>query len=153
LDEEDLQSFLDARGINAEIIHLGRKTKTVEQAAAALGTSKDKIIKTLTFINGSGVPVLAIVTGEDVVNSKKLAEAVDTLGVRMATPSEVKRHSGYSVGGVPPVGHKVKTRTVIDTKVMKKKLVYGGGGSDTSLLRIRPGDIKRLQDAMVKSIT
>jgi len=148
-----LQKFLDAEGIDAEIIRLGRKTKTVEQAAVALQTSKDKIIKTLTFIDGSGEPVLAIVTGEDTVDPKKLAKAIDTIGVRMATPTEVKRHSGYSVGGVPPVGHQVKTRTVIDMKVMRKKLVYGGGGSDSSLLKIRPWDIKRLQDAVVKSIT
>lgn len=65
----------------------------------------------------------------------------------------MKRHSGYSVGGIPPVGHKVNIRTVIDTKVMRKKFVYGGGGSDTSLLKIRPWDIKKLQDAMAKSIT
>jgi len=148
-----LQKFLDAEGIDAEIIRLGRKTKTVEQAAVALQTSKDKIIKTLTFIDGSGEPVLAIVTGEDTVDPKKLAKAIDTIGVRMATPTEVKSHSGYSVGGVPPVGHQVKTRTVIDMKVMRKKLVYGGGGSDSSLLKIRPWDIKRLQDAVVKSIT
>ena len=148
-----MQKFLDAEGIDAEIIRLGRKTKTVEQAAVALQTSKDKIIKTLTFIDGSGEPVLAIVTGEDTVDPKKLAKAIDTIGVRMATPTEVKRHSGYSVGGVPPVGHQVKTRTVIDMKVMRKKLVYGGGGSDSSLLKIRPWDIKRLQDAVVKSIT
>jgi len=153
LDEGDLQKFLDAEGIDAEIIRLGRKTKTVEQAAVALQTSKDKIIKTLTFIDGSGEPVLAIVTGEDTVDPKKLAKAIDTIGVRMATPTEVKSHSGYSVGGVPPVGHQVKTRTVIDMKVMRKKLVYGGGGSDSSLLKIRPWDIKRLQDAVVKSIT
>lgn len=153
MNEEDLQRFLDAKGIDAEIIRLGRKTKTVEQAAVALQTSKDKIIKTLTFIDGAGEPVLAIVTGKDTVNPKKLAKAIDTVGVRMATPTEVKRHSGYSVGGVPPVGHKGKIRTVIDTKVMRKKIVYGGGGSDNSLLRIRPWDIKRLQDAIIKSIT
>lgn len=153
MDEEDLQRFLDAKGIDAEIIRLGRKTKTVEQAAAALQTSKDKIIKTLTFIDGTGKPILAIVTGKDSVDPKKLAKAIDTIGVRMATPTEAKRCSGYSVGGVPPVGHKMKIRTVIDMKVVRKKFVYGGGGSDNSLLRIRPWDIKRLQDALIKSIT
>lgn len=153
MDEGDLQRFLDAKGIDAEIIRLGRKTKTVEQAAAALQTSKDKIIKTLTFIDGTGEPVLAIVTGKDSVDPKKLAKAIDTIGVRMATPTEAKRYSGYSVGGVPPVGHKMKIRTVIDMKVVRKKFVYGGGGSDNSLLRIRPWDIKRLQDALIKSIT
>lgn len=153
MDEEDLQRFLDAKGIDAEIIRLGRKTKTVEQAAAALQTSKDKIIKTLTFIDGTGEPILAIVTGKYSVDPKKLAKAIDTIGVRMATPTEAKRYSGYSVGGVPPVGHKMKIRTVIDMKVMRKKFVYGGGGSDNFLLRIRPWDIKRLQDALVKSIT
>ena len=152
MDERDLQMFLDANGIYAKIFRLERKTKTVEQAVMALQTSKDKIIKTLTFIDESGEPILAIVTGEDTVNLKKLAKGIDTIGVRMATPTEVKSHSGYSVGGVPPVGHKVKIRTVIDTKVMRKKIVYGGGGSDNSLLEIRPWDIESLQDATVKSI-
>ena len=153
MDEGDLQRFLDAKGIYAKIVRLKRKTKTVEQAVVALQTSKDKIIKTLTFIDESGEPVLAIVTGEDTVNLKKLAKGIDTIGVRMATPTEVKRYSGYYVGGVPPVGHKVKIRTVIDTKVMRKKIVYGGGGSNNSLLEIRPWDIKSLQDATVKFIT
>lgn len=152
LDKRDLQRFLDSNGIYAKIFCLERKTKTVEQAMMALQTSKDKIIKTLTFIDESGEPILAIVTGEDTVNLKKLAKGIDTKGVRMATPTEVKNHSGYSVGGVPPVGHKVKIRTVIDTKVMRKKIVYGGGGSENSLLEIRPWDIKSLQDATVKSI-
>lgn len=153
LDERDLQRFLDSNGIYAKIFRFERKTKTVEQAVMALETSKDKIIKTLTFIDESGKPILAIVTGEDTVNLKKLAEGIDTISVRMATPTEVKSHSGYTVGAVPPVGHKVKIRTVIDTKVMRKKNVYGGGGSDNSLLEIRPWDIKSLQDATVKSIT
>lgn len=148
-----MQRFVDTEGIDAEIIHLRKKTRTVVQAAEALRTRKDKIIKTLMFIDGSGDPVLAIVSGDDAVNARKLAKVVGTIGVRMATPREVERHSGYSIGGVPPVGHKMKIRTVIDTKVMGKKFVYGGGGSDTSLLKIRSWDIKKLQNAMIKSIT
>lgn len=101
LDERDLQRFLDSNGIYAKIFRFERKTKTVEQAVMALETSKDKIIKTLTFIDESGKPILAIVTGEDTVNLKKLAEGIDTISVRMATPTEVKSHSGYSVGAVP----------------------------------------------------
>ncbi len=153
MDKQNLQDFLNIKRLDAEIIHLETKTKTVEQASMALRIDTDKIIKTLTFIDGSGEPVLAIVTGKDTVNPTKLAEAINTIRVRLATPTEVKRHSGYPVGGVPPVGHKMKIRTVIDTKVMKKKLVYGGGGSDTSMLKIRPWDIKRLQDARIKTIT
>ncbi len=153
MDKQNLQDFLNIKRLDAEIIHLETKTKTVEQASMALRIDTDKIIKTLTFIDGSGEPILAIVTGKDTVNPTKLAEAINTIRVRLATPTEVKRHNGYPVGGVPPVGHKMRIRTVIDTKVMKKKLVYGGGGSDTSMLKIRPWDIKRLQDARIKTIT
>lgn len=139
LNEEDLRKFIDAEGIDAEIIRLRRRARTVEQAAGVLSTRRNRIIKPMMFIDGSGNPLLAIITGDRVVDMGKLAGVIDTNGVRMVTAWEVRLHSGYSIGEVPPIGHKTRIKTVIDDRFMRKKFVYGGGGSDTSLLKIGRG--------------
>jgi len=151
LREEDLQKYLDEVGVRAEILRLKTKVKTVSQAASALGVNRDKIIKTIMFVDSSENPILAVVSGGDRIDLDRLAKVVGS-SVRMATPDEVKEHTGYAVGGLPPVGHKKPIRTIVDPKVLRKSQVYGGGGSDSSLLKISPQDIVRLQNAEVKSV-
>ena len=149
---EELKAYLANSGISAEILELEDEVKTVNQAAKALGVSKEQIIKTIMFIDALGEPVLAIVRGDQKVDSKKLANVVGTLGVRMASAKEVKKHSGYAIGGLPPIGHKQKIKTVIDKKVLEKEFVYGGGGTEKHLLKISPKDVQKLTDAIVANI-
>ncbi len=149
---EELKAYLANSGISAEILELEDEVKTVNQAAKALGISKEQIIKTIMFIDALGEPVLAIVRGDQKVDSKKLANVVETLGVRMASAKEVKKHSGYAIGGLPPIGHKQKIKTVIDKKVLEKEFVYGGGGTEKHLLKISPKDVQKLTDAIVADI-
>ena len=149
---EELKAYLANSGISAEILELEDEVKTVNQAAKALGVSKEQIIKTIMFIDALGEPVLAIVRGDQKVDSKKLANVVGTLGVRMASAKEVKKHSGYAIGGLPPIGHKQKIKTVIDKKVLEKEFVYGGGGTEKHLLKISPKDVQKLTDAIVADI-
>ncbi len=149
---EELKAYLTSSGINAEILELKDEVKTVNQAAKVLGVSKEQIIKTIMFIDALGEPVLAIVRGDQKVDNKKLANVVGTIGVRMASAKEVKKHSGYAIGGLPPIGHKQKIKTVIDEKVLEKEFVYGGGGTEKHLLKISPKDIQKLTDAIVANI-
>jgi len=149
---EELKAYLANSGISAEILELKDEVKTVNQAAKALGVPKEQIIKTIMFIDALGEPVLAIVRGDQKVDNKKLANVVGTLGVRMASAKEVKKHSGYAIGGLPPIGHKQRIKTVIDEKVLEKEFVYGGGGTEKHLLKISPKDIQKSTDAIVANI-
>ncbi|HDN05510.1 MAG TPA: hypothetical protein ENF90_00765, partial [Candidatus Bathyarchaeota archaeon] len=92
-------------------------------------------------------------TGDKRVSEVKLAGVCGARYVRKAEAAEVKKFTGYDVGAVPPVGHKVKVRTFIDEKVMRFKKVVGGGGEINMLLEISPTDIKRLTNAAVADIT
>ena len=152
MQEEDLESFLKEHGIDAEIVKLDSKVRTVKQAAKALGIGPEFIIKTIMFVDAEGEPLLAIVPGNRRVDLNKLSKLAGS-EVRLAKPAEVESHSGYPAGGLPPIGHKKPIKTYIDPEVLEERKVYGGGGSDQSLLRINPEDIKRVQNAEVAPIT
>ena len=152
MSSEDLRRYLRKMGVDARILTFERHTMTVEAAERRLGVSRERIIKTIVFIDDKGNPVLGIVSGDKKVSSRKLARACGAREVRIARPSVVKELTGYEVGAMPPVAHKKPMRVFIDPKVMSFERVYGGGGAINALLEIRPEDIKRLTNAEIVDI-
>lgn len=153
MSREDLESYLLKRNVKARIPTFEEHTMTVEDAERQLGMSRERIIKSLLFIDGSGTPILGIVTGDKRISVKKLRRACGARKLKLAPPDVVKSITGYDVGALPPVGHKRPIRTIIDPKVMTFENVYGGGGEANALLEIDPNDIKRLSGAEVVDIS
>jgi Cys-tRNA(Pro) deacylase len=150
---ESLKKHLKKRGVDARFFRFEQHTTTVDAAANRLGMSRERIIKTIIFVDGAGSPVLSIVTGNKRVDKEKLATACRAKKVRKANPVEVKRFTGYDVGAVPPVGHKKPIRTFVDEKVIRFDKVIGGGGEISTLLEISPIGIRRLTNGEVKHIS
>jgi len=153
MSSEDLEKYLKKMGAGARFFKLEEHTMTVDAAVNRLGVSREKIIKSILFVDDAGLPVLGIVTGDKRVGEKKLAMACGAKKVRRANPAEVKEFTGYDVGAVPPVGHKMRIRTFVDEKVMRFDKVIGGGGEINTLLEIRPSEIIRLMKGEVKDIS
>ncbi len=150
---ESLKKHLESIGVNAVFLRFEEHTMTVDAAAKQLGVGRERIIKSLLFVDDAGLPVLAIVTGDKRVDEAKLAAACNAKNVRRAAPEEVKSFTGYDVGAVPPVGHKMMIRTIIDEKVLQFDRVIGGGGDVNVLLKISPSDIRRLTNSQIKNIS
>jgi prolyl-tRNA editing enzyme YbaK/EbsC (Cys-tRNA(Pro) deacylase) len=144
--EESLEKLI--RKLGGEIINVGKPVKTVEQAVKATGSSPKQIIKSLLFISGKEGPILVIVDGESRVDLEKVAKIFGR--VRLATPEEVKRITGFEVGGLPPVGIEVKT--MVDPKVLKNEFVIGGGGNIDRLSKINPKKIVEYQKAVIVDV-
>ncbi|MEM2843320.1 MAG: YbaK/EbsC family protein [Candidatus Bathyarchaeia archaeon] len=134
--------------LNGEIINVGKNVKTVEQAVNATGLTPKQIIKSLLYISEKE-PLLVIVDGESKVDLNKLTNLVGL--VRLAKPREVREIIGYDVGGVPPVG--IKVRTIVDSKVLENDFIVGGGGSANKLLKIDPKKVIEYQKAEVTNIS
>ncbi len=122
-------------------------------AAEAVGVEPAQIIKSLLFV-ADGQPVLVIASGEDRVDRKLLARhlGLSRKRVKMASVQEVERITGYGVGGVPPFGHRSLLRTLLDSRILNLTWVYGGGGADDVLLRVRPEEIVRAVGAEALSL-
>ena len=126
---------------------------TVEDAEKQLRISRERIIKSMLFVDEKGVPMVGIVTGDKKVSEEKLMDVYGARKIKIARPSAVRSLTGYEAGAVPPVGYKRLIRTFIDPKVMTFDKVYGGGGAINALLEIDPQDIKRLTNAEVVDIS
>ncbi len=137
-DLEDL-----VRRLGGEIVETRREVLTVKQAAEEMGVPEDQIIKTLVILTPEGA-LLAILSGISRLDLKKL-------NGRLATPEEVRELTGFEVGEVPPVG--IPMRTLVDSRVLEKELVYGGGGSKRRLVKISPKAIVEHQGAEVADLT
>ena len=104
---ERVRHALQIAGLDADLVReLPADTSTAETAARAVGAPQGSIVKSLIFL-ADGAPLLVLAAGDQRVDVKRLRA---TLGLskrrlRIAQPAEVLEHTGFEVGGVPPVGH------------------------------------------------
>lgn len=148
MDNADLQRYLDENDIEAEILIMSGRVRSVAEASRELGVPPERFIKTVVFIDSEEKPILAIVQGTDRASSKRIGKALGIPPPTLATPDDAARLTGYKVGGTPPVSI-TKAETLIDPNVMSMEEVVGGGGTDHHLLRINPESILKSSDGTV----
>ena len=150
LTPQDLEMYLTEHQIDGELIHLSVPTPTVETAAEAVNVSPDQIVKSLLFII-DGQPALVIASGLGRVDRRLLGGhfGVSRKKTSFADADTVLALTGYPVGAVPPLGHREKLQVLVDPSVLAHETVYGGGGSETSLLRLKSQDILNYNQAEV----
>jgi Cys-tRNA(Pro)/Cys-tRNA(Cys) deacylase len=147
-----LIEFLRHYPIDVQFVSPGVPTPTVSAAADALGVAPTSILKTLLFAGDDDAFVIAIANGKKRVSVNRLAEVAGITAPRPATPELVHSLTGYSPGGVAPVGLPAGVPVIVDEAVASLDMAYAGGGRDDLLLRIKPADIIRLNSAVVARI-
>ncbi len=154
LNPADLQTFIDTNGLQAAILPLSQQTATVGEAADALGVANELIIKSLVFVL-NGEPLLVINNGLARVDRKKLAAHLDVgrKKVKFAAPDQVLEITGFAVGSMPPFGHRLPLRTLVDRAVVDLDEVYGGGGASDAMMRLAIADLLRCTNAEVVDLT
>ena len=158
MDDSDLEAFLVARGVAGQVVRLTAHTPTVAIAAEVMGTTVERIAKSILFLleqgEAGGEPLLVIANGTARVDYRRVADSVGVSRkrVRLADAATVQTITGYPVGGVPPLGHPRTLRTLIDRRVLAEPEVYAGGGALHALLRIAPSEIVRVTGALTVDV-
>ena len=119
---------------------------TAAAAAAALGCDLAAITNSLIF-DLNGEPLLILASGAARVDTKLVAEHLGEGRIRRASPDFVLKHTGQHVGGVAPVGHPEKIRTLLDESLQKHGLLWAGAGDHNSMFSITYKDLLRITDA------
>jgi prolyl-tRNA editing enzyme YbaK/EbsC (Cys-tRNA(Pro) deacylase) len=142
-----VETALRERGIDAAIIEFPESTRTAEEAARAVGTTVERIVKSLVFIAGDG-PVLALVSGG---NRADLARLSSILGVpvRRADAAEVRATTGFAIGGVAPIGHTSALPVLLDADLLQFDRVYAAAGTPYAVFPIDPATLVRITGARV----
>lgn len=121
--------YTDKKGIKIKVIDTqGEDTHTAADAAAFLGIPVSNIAKSL-LLNAGDRFVLVLTPGDRRLDIEKWAKILKSPTLRMANADEVKKTTGYSIGGVPPFGHKEEIETFVETGFDVEKQVSGAAGS------------------------
>jgi len=122
--------------------------KSVEEVAAFLGVTSDRLLKTLVFWAG-GDPVLAVVPGDRELNEAKLSRYLGGAPVRLATATEIEQLTGGPLGFTGPVELESRIRTLWDPSVQEgKNWIAGGNKKDIHLVNVRLGrDVRATERA------
>lgn len=122
-------------------------TKTAQDAAAAIGCPVAAIVKSLVFVvedDHHSEAVVALVPGDLMLDTEKLAAAAGTARARRATLEEVREATGFAAGGTPPFGHTRPLRVFADPELRRNDPVWAAGGTPTTVFPISISDLDRL---------
>jgi prolyl-tRNA editing enzyme YbaK/EbsC (Cys-tRNA(Pro) deacylase) len=127
-------------------------TKTAADAADAIGCGVGQIVKSLIFM-ADDRPVLALTSGVNRVDERKLALATGAHEVRRATPEEARAATGFAVGGTPPFGYPPDLATYLDPHLQRFDEIWAAAGTPDSVFPLSPGELLRLSGAEIADIT
>jgi prolyl-tRNA editing enzyme YbaK/EbsC (Cys-tRNA(Pro) deacylase) len=151
-----VRRVLDAarrKGIELEISSFAESTHTAEEAAAALGAELGQIVKSLVFVvpNEAGElePVLCLVSGVNRVDMARLAAATGSPAIRRATAREANDLTGFTIGGIPPIGHPRTLRVIMDPDLGRYETVWAAAGLPTAVFPVPPATLRMLSNAEV----
>jgi prolyl-tRNA editing enzyme YbaK/EbsC (Cys-tRNA(Pro) deacylase) len=131
-----VQRALADRGLVCGVRELPSSTRTAADAAASIGCAIGQIVKSLVFVGATtGDPILALVSGQNRVDEHALARAAGQ-SVRKARADEVRRHTGFAIGGVPPIGHASRLTTFIDRDLLAFDEVWAAAGTPHAVFAI-----------------
>ena len=112
-------------------------TRTAAEAAAAIGCELSQICKSLIFA-ADGVPVLVLMDGASRVDLDRVREELGAGKVTRAKADVVRETTGYAIGGVPPFGHRTRTRVLADRSLLEHELVWAAAGTPYAVFPMDP---------------
>jgi prolyl-tRNA editing enzyme YbaK/EbsC (Cys-tRNA(Pro) deacylase) len=155
-----IQRVLDAatrKGVALEVRVFDRSTHTAQDAADALGVELGQIVKSLVFVapqaGGELEAIVCLVSGPNRVDVARLAAVTGEPDIRRATANEAHDLTGFPIGGIPPIGHSLPVRIVMDPELGRFQIVWAAAGTGTAVFPVPPGTLRTLANAMVAPIT
>jgi prolyl-tRNA editing enzyme YbaK/EbsC (Cys-tRNA(Pro) deacylase) len=148
--DDNLKRYMHEKNVSAEHLVFNESTRSVAEAAKAAGVTPQDFVKNICMIASDGSFIVGIVKGEDRVSTSRVAKFLGVAEVRTATPEEILERTGYPCGGTPSYGY--PARFLIDERVLQKEIIYTGGGSVNSLVRIPSAELLKANGGQVVRI-
>ena len=154
LDKEPVkrvEKFLKDFDKSLEVIFLENSARTAQDAATALGCDVGAIIKSLLFKTEDSF-ILCLVSGDKRCSLNKLKEIKNKKDVSMASPEDVKTQTGYTIGGVSPVGHLNMVEIFIDKSLKRFNELFAAAGHPKCVFKIDFVNIQKITNGKIKDI-
>ena len=133
------------------VIILDSSARTAVEAASSLGCEVGAIVKSLLF-KTENTFTLFLVSGDKKASLNKIKKTLNINDASMASADDVKNITGYTIGGVSPVGHLNKIEIFVDNSLDRFKNLYAAAGHPNCVFKINFLDLQKITNGVVKDI-
>ena len=155
LDKEPVQrvgKIIKEFDQNLSVRVLETSARTALEAASSLGCEVGAIVKSLLFKTDNKFS-LFLVAGDKKASLKKIKKNIKFNDVSMATAEDVKNITGYTIGGVSPVGHLENVDIYIDNSLNRFDFLFAAAGHPNCIFKINFSDLKKITKGTIEDIT
>ncbi|MFE9561068.1 YbaK/EbsC family protein [Streptomyces sp. NPDC006487] len=142
---------LAALGLEPDVRSFPDGTRTAADAAAAIGCELSQIVKSLIFA-ADGIPVLVLMDGASRVDVEAVRRELGAGAVTRADAALVRETTGYAIGGVPPFGHRTRTRVLADRSLLAHEVVWAAAGTPHTVFPMDPRELIRHAGAALADV-
>jgi prolyl-tRNA editing enzyme YbaK/EbsC (Cys-tRNA(Pro) deacylase) len=147
-----VQNILHQHSLGVKVIEFKELTRTAQEAASAIGCEVGQIAKTLIFKGKiTSNPICVIASGKNRVDIKKIEQYV---GEEIEKPDAdfVLKHTGFVIGGVPPIGYPLDIKPLIDEDLITYPEIWAAAGTPHSVFRLSPKDLIKITHGQIINI-
>ena len=147
-----VKKFLKEFDPNQEVVVLNNSARTAREAAASLGCEVGAIVKSLLFKTEQNY-VLCLIAGDKKASLKKIKKILKTKEAYMASADDVKDITGFTIGGVSPIGHLNKIDILIDNSLQRFDHLFAAAGHPNCVFKMSFGDLIKITKGSIKELT
>ena len=137
---------------NFEVIVLETSARTAKEAASSLGCEVGAIVKSLLF-KTENIFTLCLVAGDKKASLNKIKKTLKIKDVSMASADDVKNITGFTIGGVSPIGHVNKINILIDQTLNRFNELFAAAGHPNCVFKIDYENLQKLTNGSIQEIT
>ena len=147
-----VESILKKYNQNIRVISLETSARTAKEAANSLKCEVGAIVKSLVFRADKHF-ILCLISGDKKASLIKLKKIFNIKDIEMAKAEDVKKITGYTIGGVSPIGHIKKIEIYIDNNLSRFKELYAAAGHPNCVFKIDFKNLVQITEGLILDIT
>lgn len=140
-------SALEAAGVDSAPIEMPGETRTAQQAADAAGCHLDQIAKSVILREVTTEVCFLFLTAGGHRVEPAAASRVAGVPLGKADAALIRKHTGFAIGGVSPIGHLTPIKAFIDPRLMDFEVIYGAAGTPRHIFPINPSTLSDIISA------
>ncbi len=133
------------------VTELEKTARTAVDASKSLNCEVGAIVKSLLFKNGDNF-FLCLVSGDKRCSLNKLKKFFNSKDLSMASPDDVKEQTGYTIGGVSPIGHINSLQILVDSSLNRFKNLYAAAGHPNCIFKINFNDLIKITNGSIEDV-
>ena len=134
-----------------KVVVLNTSARTAQEAASSLGCEVGAIIKSLLF-KTENIYTLCLIAGDKKASLNKIKKTLNIKDASMATADDVKKITGYTIGGVSPIGHSNKIDILIDNSLERFSSLFAAAGHPNCVFKINFKNLQKITNGSIKEI-